>query len=445
MDMPNNFEPDVLRLKGSIIKVIGVGGGGCNAVNHMYRQGIEGVEFFVTNTDAQALVDSPVKNKLQLGLQLTEGLGAGSQPEEGRKAAIESVPEINEILGYNTKMAFITAGMGGGTGTGAAPVIAKIAKELGILTVGIVTLPFEDEGPERINQALEGVENMKPHVDAILTISNDRIVDIYGDLGVSEAFAKADDVLCTAARGIAEIITSPGQINVDFKDVQTAMTLSGRAIMGTGIASGDNRADEASKAALDSPLLDNTRILGAKHLLVNFKYGNKEPRLSETSQVKKYLQAEAGNGAHLKMGITHDPDLEDEISITVIATGFEAFIAPESTFEASNSEELEDINAPQIGVEPTLLLDDQSEDPFVEDLIHKSRAERIRKERDVLLGNHNNDADLNVPAYLRRKEVIVHAPQSTDDKVSKIVIGETPEETPEPTVKPNKHLHDNVD
>ena len=179
--------------------------------------------------------------------------------------------------------------------------------------------------------------------------------------------------------------------------------------------------------------------------MVNFKYGNKEPRLSETSQVKKYLQAEAGNEAHLKMGITHDPDLGDEISITVIATGFEAFIAPESTSNTSSSEVLEDINAPQIGVEPTLLLDDEPADPFVEDLMHKSRAERIRKERDVLLSNHNSDADLNVPAYLRRKEMIVHAPQSTDDKVSKIVIGETPEETPEPTVKPNKHLHDNVD
>ncbi len=251
-------------------------------------------------------------------------------------------------------------------------------------------------------------------------------------------------MLCTAAKGIAEIITSPGQINVDFKDVQTAMTMSGRAIMGTGIASGDNRAEEASKAALDSPLLDSTRILGAKHLLVNFKYGNKEPRLSETSLVKKYLQEEAGNGAHLKMGITHDPSIEDEISITVIATGFEAFVEPELVEANEETQNIGDINEPQIGVEPTLLFDEE-EDPFVEDLMYKSRAERTRKERDHLLNNHNNETDLSVPAYLRRKETIIHAPLSTDDKVSKIVIGETPEELDEPIVKPNKHLHDNVD
>jgi cell division protein FtsZ len=441
MNMPNNFEPDVLKLSGSIIKVIGVGGGGCNAVNHMFEAGIQGVEFFVCNTDAQALVDSPVPNKVQLGLQLTEGLGAGSQPEEGRKAALESVTQINDILTHNTKMAFITAGMGGGTGTGAAPVIAKISKELGILTVGIVTLPFEDEGPERIKQALEGLENMKPHVDAILTISNDRIVDIYGDLGISEAFSKADDILCTAAKGIAEIITTPGKLNVDFKDVQTAMTMSGRAIMGTGVATGDDRAKKAVEMAMDSPLLDSTKIQGAKHLLVNFKYGNKEPRLSETAEVKRYLQAQAGNGAHLKMGITQDSDLGEEISITVIATGF---AAPESNYSHLSThidEILIDENEPAVGVEPTLLSADDIDDGFID---QAPRGEGIRtSHREEAIQRYS--VDLNVPAFMRRNITVELPPLSTDDKVSRIVIGEQEEETRDTSIKPNKYLHDNVD
>ena len=319
----NYFQPEIQIGKNNLIKVIGVGGGGSNAVNYMYKHGIEGVDFFICNTDVQALNSSPVDFKIQLGVNLTEGLGAGSQPDMGEKAAMESVMSIRQILENNTKMVFITAGMGGGTGTGAAPVIAKIAKELNVLTVGIVTLPFEDEGPQRISQAREGLEKLKPHVDALISISNDRIVDMYGDLTITQAFAKADDILCTAARGIAEIITKPGQINVDFMDVQTAVSNSGRAILGSGIASGTNRAEDAAKLALDSPLLDNVKIRGAKHLLVNFTYGDKEPVMSEISKVKRYLQEEAGNSAHLKMGITRDDSLTDEISITVIATGFE--------------------------------------------------------------------------------------------------------------------------
>lgn len=317
------FQPEIQGLKNNLIKVIGVGGGGSNAVNYMYKHGIEGVDFFICNTDVQALNSSPVDFKLQLGVNLTEGLGAGSQPDMGEKAAMESVMAIRQILENNTKMVFITAGMGGGTGTGAAPIIAKIAKELNVLTVGIVTLPFEDEGPQRINQAREGLEKLKPHVDALISISNDRIVDMYGDLTITQAFSKADDILCTAARGIAEIITKPGQINVDFMDVQTAVSNSGRAILGTGIASGANRAEDAVRTALDSPLLDNVKIRGAKHLLVNFTYGDKEPVMSEISKVKRFLQEEAGHSAHLKMGITKDESLTDEISITVIATGFE--------------------------------------------------------------------------------------------------------------------------
>ncbi len=324
------FQPEIQGFKNNLIKVIGVGGGGSNAVNYMYTHGIEGVDFFICNTDVQALNSSPVDFKLQLGVNLTEGLGAGSQPDMGEKAAMESVMAIRQILENNTKMVFITAGMGGGTGTGAAPVIAKIAKELNVLTVGIVTLPFEDEGPQRINQAREGLEKLKPHVDALISISNDRIVDMYGDLTITQAFSKADDILCTAARGIAEIITKPGQINVDFMDVQTAVSNSGRAILGTGIASGANRAEDAVRTALDSPLLDNVKIRGAKHLLVNFTYGDKEPVMSEISKVKRFLQEEAGHSAHLKMGITKDESLTDEISITVIATGFEVSSSMES-------------------------------------------------------------------------------------------------------------------
>lgn len=448
--MPINFEPDVAKLSSSIIKVIGVGGGGSNAVNHMYRQGIEGVEFFVCNTDAQALLDSPVPNKIQLGLQLTEGLGAGSEPEMGRKAALESVGQLTDLLRNNTKMAFITAGMGGGTGTGAAPVIAKISKELGILTVGIVTIPFEDEGPERIGQAMAGIENLKPHVDALLTISNDRIVTMYGDLPVSTAFSKADDILCTAAKGIAEIITKAGILNVDFKDVQTAMTNSGRAIMGTGIASGTDRAEEAAKMALDSPLLDNTRINRARHLLVNFTYGTKEPTMGETSKVKRYLQEEAGNTAHLKMGITHDEKLGDEIAITVIATGFEVNNQPitspaETTvteIKTENRNSAGDENG--FGKEPTPVSFDEP--------VFQPEFERINTTgsgfTDIPRKPHNSNYEtdqLQQPAYLRRGKNLHQPVASEDNRLSKISLAELEENSEEPIVRPNKHLHDNVD
>ncbi len=360
------FQPEIQGFKNNLIKVIGVGGGGSNAVNYMYTHGIEGVDFFICNTDVQALNSSPVDFKLQLGVNLTEGLGAGSQPDMGEKAAMESVMAIRQILENNTKMVFITAGMGGGTGTGAAPVIAKIAKELNVLTVGIVTLPFEDEGPQRINQAREGLEKLKPHVDALISISNDRIVDMYGDLTITQAFSKADDILCTAARGIAEIITKPGQINVDFMDVQTAVSKSGRAILGTGIASGANRAEDAVRTALDSPLLDNVKIRGAKHLLVNFTYGDKEPVMSEISKVKRFLQEEAGHSAHLKMGITKDESLTDEISITVIATGFEVSNSMENT--QANPSQLHAVNSNnnfgiQTGVWPNEMTSSQHGSP----------------------------------------------------------------------------------
>lgn len=449
--MTHNFEPDVIKMTSSIIKVIGVGGGGCNAVNYMYKQGIEGVEFFVCNTDAQALVKSPVPNKIQLGLQLTEGLGAGSKPEEGRKAAMENVSQINDILRHNTKMVFVTAGMGGGTGTGAAPIIAKIAREQGILTVGIVTIPFEDEGPERNQQAQEGLENLRPHVDALLTICNDRIVDMYGDLPVSAAFSKADDILCTAAKGIAEIITKPGKLNVDFKDVETAMTDSGRAIMGTGVASGENRAEMAVQMALDSPLLGSTRIKGAKHLLVNFTYGSKEPLMSETSKVKRFLQEESGHTAHLKMGITYDETLGEEISITVIATGFvnqeenTVYVTPEAIVKETPVEVVKEANStPAYGKNPEILQENDivtSTDKVIDEIMKATANENRRNEREKKLQDLN---EMNVPAYLRRNINLAKTPDSSSDLVSKITINEQTDEQ-DFTIKKNPHLHDNAD
>jgi cell division protein FtsZ len=315
--------------KSSIIKVLGVGGGGSNAVNHMFRQGIKDVDFIVCNSDAQALANSPVPVKLQLGASLTEGRGAGNKPEVGRQAAIESLDNLSEILTANTKMIFITAGMGGGTGTGAAPVIARAAKELGILTVAIVTIPFKNEGPRRVNQALEGIAELEKQVDSLLVINNEKIRQIYGDLRLSDAFSKADDVLAVAAKGIAEIITVHGFINVDFADVQTVMTNSGVAILGTGMSEGEGRAIEAIKQALNSPLLNDTDIKGAKNILLNVISGDEEVTMDEIGQIIDYVKDCSGINADLIWGNGTDLNLGTKISVTVIATGFSASNIPE--------------------------------------------------------------------------------------------------------------------
>lgn len=307
----------------SIIKVIGVGGGGSNAVNYMYNLGIKNVDFVVCNTDLQALAKSPIPTKIQLGQTLTEGLGAGSKPEIGRQAAIESLDEITEVLSKNTKMVFITAGMGGGTGTGAAPIIAKTAKEMGILTVAIVTLPFEFEGMRRYNQAVEGIREIKEHVDSLIIINNQKLREIYGDLTFSEAFSKADDVLATAAKGIAEIITFPGIINLDFADVKSIMTDSGVAILGNGIGEGQDRALEAIKKALDSPLLNNSDIRGARDILLNITFGTKEATIDEIGTITDYVKNASGNNININFGVATNPSLEDKISVTIIATGFQ--------------------------------------------------------------------------------------------------------------------------
>lgn len=306
----------------SIIKVIGVGGGGSNAVNHMYRQGIRGVDFVVCNTDQQALDMSPVPRKIALGSSLTEGRGAGAQAEVGRNAAIETLDEIKAVLNDNTKMVFITAGMGGGTGTGAAPIIAEAAKELGILTVGIVTVPFAFEGKKRKLQADKGLEELKRNVDTVLVICNDKLREMYGNLKLGEAFSQADDILTIAAKGIAEIITVEGYVNVDFEDVRTVMTNSGVAIMGSASASGPNRANEAVTRALASPLLNDNNIFGASNILLYISSGSDEVTMDEVTEITDFIQEEAGMTADIIWGNGYDDTLGDAISITVIATGF---------------------------------------------------------------------------------------------------------------------------
>jgi cell division protein FtsZ len=313
-DLPKNIS--------SIIKVIGVGGGGSNAVNHMFNLGIKGVDFVVCNTDKQALDVSAVPFKIQLGTSLTEGNGAGAIPEVGRNAAIENIDEIRDLLGKQTKMVFVTAGMGGGTGTGAAPVIAGIARELGILTVGIVTVPFGFEGRKRRQQAEEGLEEMRKNVDTLLVINNEKLREMTGNLTINNAFSKADDVLTVAAKGIAELISVTGSVNVDFNDVYTVMKDSGVAIMGSAAVDGEERAIRCVQEAMNSPLLNDNNIYGAKYVLLNITYGDKEVLMDEISQITDYIQDEAGSTADVIWGHGYDPSLGDKLCVTLIATGF---------------------------------------------------------------------------------------------------------------------------
>lgn len=315
---------EIPKNQSSIIKVIGVGGGGGNAVNYMYNLGIEGVDFIVCNTDSQALAQSPVPNKIQLGPHLTQGLGAGANPEIGKQAGEESVDEISKILKVNTRMAFITAGMGGGTGTGAAPIISKVCRELGILTVGIVTTPFAYEGRKRLKQAQDGIAAMRDHVDTILIISNDKLRQQYGNLPFTQAFSKADNVLSTAAKCITDLITVDGKVNLDFNDVQTVMKSGGVAILGSAQASGEGRARQAVEEALNSPLLNDSDIEGAQWILLNITSaaGDHEHTLDELEIIQGYVQQQAGNTCDIILGMGHDPNLGENLSVTIIATGF---------------------------------------------------------------------------------------------------------------------------
>lgn len=467
--------------RSSLIKVIGVGGGGSNAVNHMYKKGIQDVNFVVCNTDAQALHNSPVSVKLQLGDNLTEGRGAGSKAEIGREAATESVDRIKDVLSSNTNMVFITAGMGGGTGTGAAPVIAAAAKEMGILTVAIVTIPFRFEGPDRINQAIEGINELKDHVDSLLVINNEKLREIYGNLKVSNAFEKADDVLAIAAKGIAEIITVHGYINVDFADVQTVMSNSGVAIMGSATATGEARAQQAIAEALTSPLLNNNDITGARSVLLNITSGSEEITMDEISEITDYVVSASSRDTTLIWGMGKDDSLGEQISVTIIATGFRMNSIPElyvgkkqkhfvplrDTLQEQQKKESESKVTPSQGAlefdiksredAEQYILMDQSEEKEPEDK-EKKLADRVKHLRETheklrdrgYLSNSGDDEieELeNVPAYVRRKVPIEQKKHSEDEEVSRYrLTDENSEEEGGPKLRPdNSYLHDNVD
>ncbi len=395
---------DIPKEQSSIIKVIGVGGGGSNAVNHMYELGIKGVDFIVCNTDQQALDVSPVPIKVQLGPSLTEGRGAGSIPEIGKNAAIENIDDIREMLQQETKMVFVTAGMGGGTGTGAAPIIAQTAREMGILTVGIVTIPFQFEGRKRKQQAEEGLEAMRDAVDTLLVINNDRLREMYGNLSLKTAFEYADNVLSTAAKGIAEVISVTGQINVDFNDVNTVMKNSGVAIMGQSNAEGEDRAIMAVRQALESPLLNDNDIKGAQYILLNITYGDKEVLMDEISDITDYIQDAAGSTADVIWGHGYDETLGDSLSVTLIATGFQR--SPDTGVpvqETRNVMNLEDnvptmitqpITNPIAAKKPEQTAAPKSDEPF---LVKRNLEETVEsKEEEVPTNNWNTESQASV-------------------------------------------------
>lgn len=455
-----SFTVELPKERSSIIKVVGVGGGGGNAVNHMYKEGITGVDFFICNTDAQALENSPIPNKIQIGNSLTEGRGAGSNPEVGRKAAEENIKDIIESFGVNTQMVFVTAGMGGGTGTGAAPVIAKAAKDMGILTVGIVTTPFNFEGKRRCDAAFHGVEEIRESVDSLLVISNDRIKDIYGNLPISKAFGHADNVLATAAKGIAEIITIAGSINVDFEDVKTAMRDSGVAIMGMGLSEGEDRAIRSANQALNSPLLDDGKINGASDLLVNISYGDEEVSMDEYAAINEYLQEEAGSEATLKCGLCYDQALGRSLSVTVIATGFNRQANTfKETFETSDEVEfdLSDINVSEDTQtedekRQTSIFDELGDDFVTSEtdaanakIEQMKRRMKYLKELNETSNKENGIEELEgVPAYKRKGVHLEDVSHSSEIEISRTSLVDEPDKKPELRTN-NSFLHDNVD
>ena len=471
---------DVPEKESSIIKVIGVGGGGSNAVSHMFERGIKGVDFAICNTDNQSLESMNIPVKIGLGPNLTEGRGAGSKPEIGKQACIESIDDIRKFLENGTKMVFITAGMGGGTGTGAAPIIAKVAQELDILTVGICTLPFGFEGVSRQRHAVEGLEEFKKYVDAILVISNDKLKDLFGDLKLSDAFGHADEILTTAAKGIAEIITVSGQINVDFADVDTVMRSSGVAIMGSAALDGDERARKTVEAALNYPLLKDNDIRGAKHILLNITTSPEfEVTMSELNEITGYIQDEAGYGTTVIFGTCHDDTLGEKLSITLIATGFhedahkdrladkpavrialdaseeealdnEIFDIGVSEGAASNTIEFEDVVFNTNAVDP---VDDAMSETNrkMEVELERKREEMDRVRRDALLSGSKRSLEdpehikncEKIPAYQRRNVTLDDFDHSSVNPLSRYTVSMDDEN---PEIKSNNSfLHDNVD
>ncbi len=488
-----NFDLPVER--SSIIKVLGIGGGGNNAVNHMFEKGIRDVNFVICNTDHQALAKSPVPIKVQIGESLTEGMGAGSQPEKGKKAALENISDVMDALGGNTRMVFITTGMGGGTGTGAIPVIAKACKESGLLTIAVVTIPFKSEGKVRIRYAIDGITELKDHVDSLLVINNEKLREIYGNQGVSSAFAKADDVLTTAVKGIAEIITVTGYINVDFADVETVMKDSGVAIMGMGMAAGENRAIRAIENALASPLLNSNDITGAKSILINISSGVGEHELTmdELGEITDYMYEAASEDALIIRGLSQDEALGENISVTVIATGFEA-ASIFQPYKAKKQKKVELLsytnvappqNLPQKNEESFIVHDkeersiitefeEESQGEFNFNFVSSEDAGRIR-ERDKAsdeespekpettlkkvkhmqnilkkegLSNktmkENIDTFEDVPAYIRRNMGLNPPDSKSESKLSKFTL--TSDDEDGPVLRENNaYLNDNVD
>jgi len=460
----------------SIIKVIGVGGGGGNAVNHMYRQGIQGVEFYICNTDMQALETSPVNNKIQIGTDLTEGLGAGANPDVGEKAAIESKEELRKILENNTKMVFITAGMGGGTGTGAAPVIAEIAKDLGILTVGIVTRPFGFEGKPKSRRADAGIDALKQYCDTVLVILNDKLREVYGKATMKEAFGQADNVLSRAAKSIAEIITVAGNINVDFEDVKTVMKDSGAAVMGSATTEGENRARKAAEGAITSPLLNNTNIYGASYILLSIVVGNEDEfQMDELEEITGYIQEQAGEDAEIIFGQATDESLADGINVTIIATGFDEeeqkgakkvidletnkvkmqVSAPSDDFfdrkDTSEEEDIETFLKKKESKEKVVfeldgdyeLVNEESEEDKKKRLEaqYKARSEKLGALRSVNeMSNDELKDKQETPAYLRRGVELKTNAHSSESNVSRFQLDEENE-----ILGNNRFLHDNVD
>ncbi len=486
-----NFDLPVER--SSIIKVVGVGGGGSNAVNHMFRSGIKDVNFVVCNTDSQALQNSDVPVKIQLGESLTEGRGAGNKPEIGKQAAIENLDDVIEALSGNTKMVFITAGMGGGTGTGAAPVIARAAKEMGLLTVAIVTIPFKFEGRVRINQAIDGINELREHVDSLLVINNEKLREIFGDLKISEAFSRADNVLTGAAKGIAEIITVHGHVNVDFADVYTVMSNSGVAILGSGSAEGESRALKAIQGAISSPLLNNNDIRGARNILLNITSGIDEVSMDEVGEITDFVTAETASHTNIIWGTCSEESLGDKISVTIIATGFESNSIPELYARRKNKERLTlddfpapdsksirggftvreqkqkasdpfeydnlqrriefDIKAP--GKEAYTIKDeskDSGEGPGISEQRASDRAVKLKeagsrlKEKNYLSVNEKEEIEEmeRQPAYERKNINISVSKKSSDNPVSRYTLSDKGEKGLR--LRPdNGYLHDNVD
>ena len=388
IDIDNNFSFDLPKNKSNVMKVMGVGGGGSNAVNHMFQQGITGVDFVVCNTDSQALDKSPVPNKIQLGVNLTEGLGAGANPEIGKLAAVETHEELRELLETQTKMLFITAGMGGGTGTGAAPIIAEFAKELGILTVGIVTIPFDFEGKTRQLQAQKGLKKLKKTVDSLIIINNNKLRQVYGNLGFKEGFSKADEVLATAAKGIAQVITHHYTQNIDLKDAKTVLANSGTAIMGSATSSGSNRANDAIIKALDSPLLNDNKIDGSKNVLLLIVSGTDEITIDEIGEINEYVQKETGNSANIIMGVGEDKELGNNISVTVIATGF----AEDQQNDLVNSETKKVIYSLDDNqkVEKTLIDEDEISNGEIKEITYKSKDD-LSKDNQIKIDSQINE------------------------------------------------------